>query len=200
MRDVTQATPIERAMELIAPPADREQRCRERLSRYVEDIARDTLPICAGEERTQLEDAAKALQKALKALKRLPRERQRWLLPPIKRAGPGPLRLQDLISDPISEDLRLAIFLNELEYTAISAELQAMRRKVPRSGGRPDYRKQAAAMYALLLLVQFGRKRPTLTADGCFFNLASVLYEAATGKPDIDLSWHCQQVYRDWRK
>jgi hypothetical protein len=197
MRDVTNDTPVARALALIDPPADQRQRCCERLSLCVEDIARDTLPISAGEERTQLEDAAKALQKALKALKRLPLSRQHRLLPPIKRAGSSaPLRLQDLISDPVSENLRLAIFLNDLENVAIRADLQAVRRKVPRSGGRPNYRKQAAAEYALTLLLQFGRKRPTLTGGGPFFDLASVLYEAATGKPDIDLSRQCRAAHK----
>jgi hypothetical protein len=119
-------------------------------------------------------------------LKKLPHSRQRQLLP---------LRLQGLISDPVSQDLRLGIFLNELELAASSASLQAMRLRVWRSGGRQNYRKQEAATCALLLLAHFGQ-RPTLTGSGPFFVLASVLYEAATGEPNIDLDGQCRAAHK----
>jgi hypothetical protein len=206
VRDVTNDTPIGRALALIAPRADQEQRCRELLSQCVGDVASaappPALPVRTT-TREQLVKTAATLGRAAAAVKKLPHSRQRQLLPPsiqllppsIKRVGTAPPRLQDLISDPDSQDLRLSIFLNELEYAAIQADLQVMHLKVRRAGGVPNYRKQAAATWALLLLAHFGQ-RPTLTADRPFYTLASVLYEAATGKPDIDISRQCRAVHK----
>jgi hypothetical protein len=102
---------------------------------------------------------------------------------------------------PKRAELRLEIFLSDLEIAALRAELQSMQLKVPRSGGQPNYRKQNAAEFALVLLMQFGRKQPTLTPSGPFFSLASVLYEAVTGKKDANLERQCRvshASHREW--
>jgi hypothetical protein len=115
MRDVTNDTPVARALTLIAPPADQRQRCRELFSQFVEGVASAAPPpVSPVRTREQLVKAATALEKAAAAVKKLPHSRQRQLLP---------LRLQGLISDPVSQDLRLGIFLNELELAASSASL-----------------------------------------------------------------------------
>jgi hypothetical protein len=175
VRDVTQATPIERAMELIAPPADRERQCRRFLSNDIMEIA-EAGPPTAKKSKEQLTAAAKALRAALEAVKAMPPFRRFLLL----------------------ESLQ-ANFLDQLASAASTVALQATRQRVPRDGGRRTdarYRKQEAAWAAWVLLERYGQKRPTLTKDGPFPELASTLYEAATGKRDADL-WHqCLVVWR----
>jgi hypothetical protein len=91
----------------------------------------------------------------------------------------------------------LRVFLAELEYAARSTGLQAAQLKVPRSGGRSDYRKRTAAESAWILLA-LARKRPTLTPGGPFFELASLLYEAATGESGADLDKYCRAVHQEY--
>jgi hypothetical protein len=175
VRDVTQATPIERAMALIAPPADRERQCRRFLSNNIMEIA-EAGPPTAKKSKEQLTAAAEALRAALEAVKGMP-----------------PFRLFLLL-----ESLQ-ANFLDQLESAASTVALQAMRQRVPADGGRRTtdrYRKQEAAWAAWVLLEWYGQKRPTLTEGKPFPVLASILYEAATGKRDADLGYQCRVVSR----
>lgn len=93
--------------------------------------------------------------------------------------------------------LHRQMFLSKLEYIAINLEQQSQQLKVPRSGGRPDYRKQTAAEFALVI-AHYGRKHPTLTTGGPFLELASILYEAATGKRNVDLDRQCRTVHQQY--
>jgi hypothetical protein len=89
-------------------------------------------------------------------------------------------------------------FLEALDLASERALLQARKINVPRSGGKPNYFKEQAATYALVLLIQFGQKRPTLTAEGPFYRLAAVLHEIATGKTDVDLAGYCRKAPKEW--
>jgi hypothetical protein len=60
-------------------------------------------------------------------------------------------------------------------------------------------KKRYAANCAYHLLIRFANKPPTLSPDGAFFTLASVLYESFTGMPDQNVEWQCRAVYR-WRQ
>jgi hypothetical protein len=197
MRDVTNDGPVTRALALIAPSKDRQQQRREDLLRYIKAIANDP-PRVPRETRARLSLASKSLRTSLAAVRRLPRSQQSRLLPPLSQSN----SLMDLLLHaPRLAELRLEIFLSDLRIAALSAELQSMRLKVPRSGGQPNYRKQSAAEFALLLLIQFGRKQPTLTPSGPFFSLASVLYEAVTGEKDANLERQCRvshASHREW--
>ena len=66
--------------------------------------------------------------------------------------------------------------------------------KVPHADRRRDYQKLAAAGSAYFLLARFGARKPTLSTGGDFLTLASILYEAATGKADIDLTHQCRVI------
>ena len=175
MRDVTNDTPVGRALALIAPSADREQQCRQFIVYFIGSIADSKPPVPGTRKKAQLSAAAAASQRALEAIKKVP-ELKCYLFP--KRS-----------------ELDVTIFLAQLECVALNAKWQSVSLTVPRSGGRPNYRKQAAAGCAFALLLEFNRKRPALTTGGPFFELASVLYEAVTGKPSIDLSSQCRAVH-----
>ena len=60
-------------------------------------------------------------------------------------------------------------------------------------GRRPHMLKLKCASSAFETLEQFGR-RPTLTADGAFYRLATLYYELVTGIPLQNLEWHCRTV------
>jgi hypothetical protein len=198
MRKQRPETPIDRALALIAPNKDREQKCREVLDFYIKVIAKDP-PLSPKNVRTQLAVVANMLRKALTAINQLPSTMQGNLLPPVHHHS-ADVSVQDLLQTSKNAELRLMIFLIELKYAATIAEIWSARMNVPRSGGRQDYRKQAAATYAHLLLKQFGRRPPTLTVGGDYFELASVLYEAVTGKDNVILSSQCLTAHREWRR
>ena len=115
--------------------------------------------------------------------------------PPVQGRSP----LINLLQTSKRTEVRLESLLDQLDYAAAVADKQSKSISVPRTGGRPNYRKQLAAEFALLLLVAFSRRRATLTAGGVFFELANTMYEAATDKRDVDLSRQCRTAYHDWR-
>jgi hypothetical protein len=194
MRDVTSDTPSKRALALISAPEDRLQECQRFLGDCIKEITSGKPPASQKKLRAQLPLASKHFWAALKAL---PRSRLR-LLPPsfLKPAN----SIADLLDATRSKQMTLhrQMFLGKLEYIAINLEQQSQQLKVPRSGGRTDYRKQTAAEFALVLLAHYGRKHPTLTTGGPFLELASILYEAATGKRNVDLDRQCRTVHQQY--
>ena len=200
MRDVMRETPFEQALALISPPEDRLQECGRRLGEYIKDITHPEPQVSQKKLRAQLAHASKSFWAALKAASQLPRSRQGSLLPPPQRDAS--VSLVSLVSgDNIDRKLAAAdlrLFLAQLEHAARSTGLQAAQLKVPRSGGRTDYRKRAAAISAWVLLILYGRKRPTLTPRRSFFELASLLYEAATGESGAELDKYCRAVHQEY--
>jgi len=55
--------------------------------------------------------------------------------------------------------------------------------------------KLLAALHSLLLLKRFGRKPPTQTVGGPFYELASLLYEGATGVQNANLERFCRKIF-----
>jgi hypothetical protein len=192
-------TPIDRALGLIDPRPEKRQRCRELLIKEVNAITADPGALPSPKIlKAELATAAKSLQSALRAIKKLPRTRQRVLLVPLPPVQGGS-SLISLLQASKRTEVRLERFLDQLDYAAAVADKQAKSISVPRTGGRPNYQKQAAAEWALILLAAFSRRRPTLTAGGVFFELANTIYEAATDKRDVDLSRQCRTAYHDPR-
>jgi hypothetical protein len=74
------------------------------------------------------------------------------------------------------------------------AEAEVATKRRSGSPGRID--KTFAATEALSLLRRFASGGPTLTAEGPFFNLATALYEKATGEASANLDWQCRQAFR----
>lgn len=80
------------------------------------------------------------------------------------------------------------------DYLA-SAAGEAMR-AAPRRTRPSNMLKRFCALFAFDLIERFGGERATLTIDGPFFRLASVLYEAAAGTRDANLERACRLVFR----
>jgi hypothetical protein len=196
---------LKQALDLISPRSDKLDDCRAKITQSIKWIVDDSSGPSPRQTKTRLTVAAKLFSDTADAFRALPRSRQHWLLLPQTSSLPSPPlsvgSLYDLVFHaPQRAKLRVENFLRELEYASMQAKAQSKGIIVPRAGGRPNYRKQAAAWTAHLLMRQFGQKRPTLTVGGPFFHLASVLYEAATGEPDVDLSRQCRSAFKAWRK
>jgi hypothetical protein len=151
--------------------------------------------LTAAEKRALLEKISKLLTNTLTSIRKLPRRMQRDFLPSQTFQGPLPY---SLIRDTEREEATLSRFLKDVEIAAKRANQQSRRIRVTRAGGQPNYLKKNAAFYAHLLLTQYGKTPPTLTTGGPFFELASLLYEAATGQIDVDLSNHCRKTRGEW--
>jgi hypothetical protein len=73
-------------------------------------------------------------------------------------------------------------------------------RSAARTGRRDDMVKANVAQHAYDLLDGYGSKKPNLTPEAPFYQLASLLYEAATGKIDIDLQRACRGIFAHCRQ
>jgi hypothetical protein len=62
-----------------------------------------------------------------------------------------------------------------------------------KTGPKLDYDKFNAAQTAYFTLVQFAPVRPTTTTAGPFYELASVYYEAVSGKRDVNMERQCRR-------
>jgi hypothetical protein len=62
-----------------------------------------------------------------------------------------------------------------------------------KTGPKLDYGKLNVAQNAYYTLVQFAPVRPTTTAAGPFYELASVYYEAVTGQKDVSMERQCRK-------
>jgi hypothetical protein len=92
-----------------------------------------------------------------------------------------------------AQRLDVVAFLNDLDQAAARTAARSKDQTVTHAERRRDYQKLSSAQCAHDLLVDNG-KGPTLTLGGAFLELASVLYEAATGKVGVDLRSHCRSV------
>ena len=89
---------------------------------------------------------------------------------------------------------------------AVAAEAQKLRRRAKRvyvlkSGGSPDpdhLVKVFAAEYAFDLLNDYQR-RATQTTEGRYFTLASILFEAATGRVGVSIDRQCREYIAELR-
>jgi hypothetical protein len=64
----------------------------------------------------------------------------------------------------------------------------------------PDRLKSMCSFFAFDLLEDFSNRAPALTSDGPFYLLASVLYEAVTGKPNVSIEAACRETHRTKRQ
>ena len=55
-----------------------------------------------------------------------------------------------------------------------------------------DHTKLNSAEGAYVLLKQFGSRPPTKTVLGPFYELATILYEGATGRAHVSIQWYCR--------
>jgi hypothetical protein len=183
-------SPFQRVLALIEPPKEQQDECREDLEYLISEIA-NTVPRRSVAQSNQLAAVADSLRLTRRAIQKLSLFDQVLLLrePPFQRVFRGP----DIKK-------RLAAFFHELDQSAAWADKWSKFHKVPPSDRRRDYQKLEAANSADWLFFQFSSKQPSLSPGSDFLELASVLYEAATGKADIDLRWQCRIVVEQKRK
>jgi hypothetical protein len=171
---------VDRCLELIKPAADKEEHCRLSVYFGIISCAPPLIPNLRyeeGETKKRTKDRArfgKTLRKASAML-----------------VGPGPAQW-GLSGDELHE--RVAV-CRKLDAWAARAEEMVTTCCVP-SGAIPiDRAKLTAASNAFRLIKDFSGARPTLTAGGPFYELASTLYEGGTGNVMADLSWYCRKIF-----
>jgi hypothetical protein len=137
----------------------------------------------------------------------------------IRRAGTTPaarkadrealLRFADALADAAAllNETRcghyLSLELHAFDAASTSKELETLVTAAREAAGNMDvkggmprnYKKLAAAYWAHQLIKHYGSKRPTLTDGGSYYQLASVLYGAATGEHGVDLSRQCKWMH-----
>jgi hypothetical protein len=87
-------------------------------------------------------------------------------------------------------------FLKRLDDGIKAAQLHHDVLVVPHGSKQRDGVALAAAGHAGELLQTFSAEAPTLTRGGPFFRLASLLYEAGTGKTDANLEKYCREQFK----
>jgi hypothetical protein len=194
---------VDECIALIAPDAQHETECRRQIELMITLLYRVKTP--------KIEPPSELLEKE--------KEKQRARLMNLElTAGrkvdrEALLRFADALADAAAQlnethcgfylslqHLQLptfdaAKFSKQLETLVTVAREVANSMHVER--GRPfDTLKYAMAGWAKRLIEDHGTKPPTLTIGGPYYELASVLYRAGTGKHAADLSRHCKLVAR----
>jgi hypothetical protein len=103
-------------------------------------------------------------------------------------------QVDEYVAREPTED-RVRSLRKQLIEIAESAESHSRRIQV-RKGPQQNGKKLWAAYFAYYLLEHHGAK-PTLSAEGVFFQLAATLYEGATGIANVDLSRACRLIFHN---
>jgi hypothetical protein len=178
---------IERALRLISVSSDDEESCREHLASSiamskvcysVEDLIKP-----GGAIKMELDTLAKSIKKTARLMEELSCESIAILFGEVA-AG--------LVSDG-----RKSFGALYLLFEGLAQLVEDKMAHVPVRKGAPksDASKLRAAGCAYLSLTRFGGTPPTLTVGGPYYELASVLYEAITGKKSIDLQRQCKIMF-----
>lgn len=186
---------IDRALNIILPPAGMREQCRvavvqsfELMPVFKEVFKQPT----DAQQRKQIQIFTRSLNKMKAAVILLsPVDQFRLFTATIGLEG-GPASANEFLAvlDQLS---KMAFYLSE--------QLPSGSRK--RSGGRESHdgkrdgpMKNHCAITAHQLLESFGRgKRLAYTPGSQFCSLANMLYrDGANGDPDAELDWHCRQI------
>jgi hypothetical protein len=181
---------FKRALEVISPPSDDEAECRQKITMAIRACRR------AVHEKTLYSQASRCLDRIV----RLTEERQRAIdeLSGLGFFVPG-------LNDRDAEFWRRGYLISDMgDHPDISTRrarelAQSFRNAYVGTRRPPKIDKLFAATEACKLLVRYG-KRPTLTADGPFLRLASIIYEGATAVPNVDLERQCRTALKEFRK
>jgi hypothetical protein len=166
---------VERALRLIRPKSERScvVAIRERVSllrRVAEELNRCPSP---GDLKKELKTLEKDMKRARTAM----------------RLCSMPCRSMVFFKDAKRE----AAFFQELDQLVESAKFHQDALVVRRGSRKWDNVKALAAKYAYDLLRSFSDRPLTKASGGPFYRLASVLYEAASGKKS-NLEQYCRQI------
>jgi hypothetical protein len=173
---------IQRVMELVSPARQREECARQ--VRFAVGLIALPMPdlLSAGKIKQHLQKLSVALFEARAAI-----------------TG-SPEGLNYSIFGEMSRD----VFVHQLSQTEYASGRSAEQLNVKRSGGVPSARTDAkrariAASCAFDLLNDWGGLVPTLTKSGHYFQLASLLFELATGRQEKDVSRSCADYIKRLR-
>jgi hypothetical protein len=200
---------VDECIALIAPDAQHETECRRQIGHKINVLCwLDTPKIEPPPELLGKEDNEENRREwfALMTLK---------LTPAPKADREALLRFVDALAaltDAVAQlnetrsgHFLLSLLLPAFDAVKFSKELEtlvtiALKNGRQHKGGMPFNKlKLGAACCASLLIEDYGTKPPTLTIGGPYYELASVLYGAATGEREADLSRHCKWVRRIMR-
>jgi hypothetical protein len=179
----TDPSVIDRAVELIDPPANRRDACREDVVVCIGLCKLRPPPPCPEpppsptRTKRQLDRVAKAAARMIDATKGLHYFYRYWVL----------------AETPPDCDANMLKLIEQLEMIRTKATGFSECLVVSREKWDPVAFK--AAMLANDLLKENGR-RPTHYKDGRYYKLTELLYEGATGKRDRDLSRYCRNPDR----
>jgi hypothetical protein len=162
---------IDCALDVIKPHVDRLDACRQEIADCISMVkfvnaGMTDLPSPA-ELRGNYNCIAKRMKREINFFKKLPR----------------------------MQGCHFQYLLPHLEKAAKIATFAAKNTIVPKGSQIWDDAKVVAAVCAHSALKEYG-VTPTLTVDGAFYELASILYEGATGKKEQDLTQYCRQLGR----
>ena len=185
---------VNAAIGIIRPAKEKEASCRGQVAQAIRSIR-----MMENEERAgalMLQKLRRASLKTAKLLAKLPVALQHRLL----RSQDYPIIRIDATAKPEvtapARCERLRIELNSLA-SEISPLLANMR-----TGPKFDWVKFNVALNAYDTLVQFAKVLPTKTAAGPFYELATLYYEAATGRREVSMERYCRRfmkVRATWR-
>jgi hypothetical protein len=180
----------EEALQLITPPDDQRTRCRQSIKDRIAIIRamhfkkdRSTAEI-----RDDINKLSAALRRTVAALRKLFINGSELHLP-----------MRRFNSDEIVRSM-----VNGTEYQSewrefynvLVAKIDLLENRyndVRKAGPVSDPAKLLAALHSSHLLREFGR-RPTKTVGGAFYELASLLYEGATGVQNANLERYCRKI------
>ena len=184
---------VGRAVKIISPLPVDEVACRLMVVEVVEycRIAGSEIRPAAWNAEEDLASRVSRLVAAEKALSTLPRIYKRLAF-----------QDQDDFDNAAAETIERLVQMRERLETLARSYSEA--RPGHRRGRPSETEKLAAASYAYCCLIAYSERPPTLTspgkaesASGSFFELASVIYEGATGKKNVSLEWHCKEHFKE---
>jgi hypothetical protein len=174
---------VARALRIVDPPPDKDEQCRETIASgmaWNRLLNRSPRSLSDRSVVRELRSTVSAIEAAHRSIDQLQGH--------IKAYALGAL----------SAHITKAA-LTVLAYLAgvLRANAERIAEGIREAGGRRrDLGKQTAADTAYDLLNEYAGSPPTLTIEGPFYQLASVLYEGAMGHEEVDLQRHCRTAFK----
>jgi hypothetical protein len=190
---------VTRCLELIRPVPEKERACRADIVASIDWLKlmraspTEVRWGALSAEHRQLLKLVNALRTATKILKEI----DCWAVLFKKFWHPPE---PDFPRAPVVDRIEYDQFCDTLESIRAQAKKTADNLQIHRGGPVLDLIKLNAAGNSFHLLKDFGAVPPTQTIGGHFYELASTLYEAATGKVGLDLSHSCKRFIKERAK
>ncbi len=174
---------VDRALEEIRPASGQEAACRTEIEvasrqlNLLDDYFQGWLS--PGVLKQHMSRLALSLRTTIKVIKSFPTADRELIFRALSNDA-GPINPAALLAQLESLGQRLALLRKSLNVSSGAPRLHPV--------------KLFAAHYARELLRRFADKAPTLTPEGPYLALASILYEGVTGKKDADMRRACARA------